>query len=1108
MEDRPEAAATTEGEPERPPPAPRRRWRRWAAIAVLGLVLVGSLFAVRLATGPLSLPTADRVVYRLLADLAGPGGRVAVGSVAVAFERGRGFVLVVDDLSMTGPAGTLDAPRILLDVSVKALLAGRIVGRELYLHEPVLELAPFAVGPAAGPGPVAGLEALDARLARLSAVSATYEFTRFRLADGRIVMPGGDPRLPPPALTAVDVAADVDPSGAARMAVEGLSASGPWRLALERTVAAEGSRLEASGRNLALVDLLPATGPLKRGFALSPALSAAFGPDGRAEAIDLSLSVADGVMQFGRDPERTLDRLDLSLDWHAGEDAFRLASLLVRAGASRVELAGSLAPPAPGDTAWTYRLGAVEARLAPDDVPGPPLVLQDFSIEGTFDPARSLLTFPRAVAVAPLGVFRAAGSVAVGPDGPTFAGSADIAATTVDTLKRIWPPVTAHDARVWLVNEVHGGVIERARADFALTAEDLDGLPETDFHVPGGTSVSIVFRGGSLAMPGDIPALQRARGTARILDREARLDVRSGVLAVEGRAPVAVEAFSAVVEDMAKRPPPGRIAATVSGTADAIAAIAAGEPVNALDALDIAPDDLSGTVSAELFLAGPFGDPIDPDALDWRVAATLEGVSSKAPVAGQTVSEAHVEVTATPRRFAVAGRARIDGIEAEINYSGLAGGAGTSGNAEIVVTDELLAARGIDLGGRLDGPVRVSVGQGEDGRQTVSADLTGARLSLPEAGFGKAKGEPARLTATIERNEDAVLVRDVVLEAGEARLAGSLALDGEGRLVRADVSELRLSRGDRARATVTRANGGWRVRLDAEEIDGRPILTGLGDGGRDGPPGGGEGPRVSFEGTVARFVGHNGFVLDDLSVEGLARGGSVETLTGAGRLSGGAGASEVGVSVTPIGRGTRKVNVRLGNAGDALRFLGLYARMRGGEARMDVALDGAGAMDGTLTARDFTITDEPRLAELIARASDRLPAGRSTDPRPLAFQTREGAPREMPFESLGIDFSGRDGVVTVKEAILRGQVIGGTADGTFDLEAGRLALAGTVIPAYAINNLFGRLPVVGEILGAGRSGGLIGVTFRLAGSLEEPEVSINPISAVAPGIFRKVFEFN
>ena len=51
------------------------------------------------------------------------------------------------------------------------------------------------------------------------------------------------------------------------------------------------------------------------------------------------------------------------------------------------------------------------------------------------------------------------------------------------------------------------------------------------------------------------------------------------------------------------------------------------------------------------------------------------------------------------------------------------------------------------------------------------------------------------------------------------------------------------------------------------------------------------------------------------------------------------------------------------------------------------------------------------------------------------------------------------------------------------------------------------LPLVGAILGNGRDRGLIGVTYRLRGNVKKPELEINPLSVIAPGIFRSIFEY-
>ena len=95
----------------------------------------------------------------------------------------------------------------------------------------------------------------------------------------------------------------------------------------------------------------------------------------------------------------------------------------------------------------------------------------------------------------------------------------------------------------------------------------------------------------------------------------------------------------------------------------------------------------------------------------------------------------------------------------------------------------------------------------------------------------------------------------------------------------------------------------------------------------------------------------------------------------------------------------------------------------------------------------------------------------------------------------------------IEDALLRGAAIGATFTGRYDLPSASISLSGTYLPAYAFNNLFSRIPIVGIIAGGGLTEGLIGVTFKIEGPIAEPRVFFNPLSAVAPGIFRKIFEF-
>jgi hypothetical protein len=94
----------------------------------------------------------------------------------------------------------------------------------------------------------------------------------------------------------------------------------------------------------------------------------------------------------------------------------------------------------------------------------------------------------------------------------------------------------------------------------------------------------------------------------------------------------------------------------------------------------------------------------------------------------------------------------------------------------------------------------------------------------------------------------------------------------------------------------------------------------------------------------------------------------------------------------------------------------------------------------------------------------------------------------------------------LRDGVVRGPSLGATIDGMIDYSRDELHLRGTLVPLYGPNNLLGQLPILGLFLG-GEKEGLVGITYEVVGKPGNPVLRINPISALAPGLLRKVFEF-
>jgi hypothetical protein len=62
-----------------------------------------------------------------------------------------------------------------------------------------------------------------------------------------------------------------------------------------------------------------------------------------------------------------------------------------------------------------------------------------------------------------------------------------------------------------------------------------------------------------------------------------------------------------------------------------------------------------------------------------------------------------------------------------------------------------------------------------------------------------------------------------------------------------------------------------------------------------------------------------------------------------------------------------------------------------------------------------------------------------------------------------------------------------------------------VIPAYTLNRMIGKIPVLGELL-AGADGSVFAANYEMKGDIEDPKISINPLSALSPNSVKQMYD--
>ena len=196
-------------------------------------------------------------------------------------------------------------------------------------------------------------------------------------------------------------------------------------------------------------------------------------------------------------------------------------------------------------------------------------------------------------------------------------------------------------------------------------------------------------------------------------------------------------------------------------------------------------------------------------------------------------------------------------------------------------------------------------------------------------------------------------------------------------------------------------------------------------------------------------------------------------------------------------QGMRTFRLEADDAGAALKAFQVYDNIKGG--RLVVYAEPIrGVYDrnlvGTAEITDFRVVKAPGLARLL---------GALSLPGMIELLGNEGvafSKLESQFDWL---YRPQGGLLVLKEGRTSGNSLGLTFDGVVDNPAGTIDVTGTLVPISGVNNILGSIPLIGDIL-TGGTGGVFAATYSVKGKLEEPDISVNPLSVLAPGILRRI----
>ncbi len=666
-------------------------------------------------------------------------------------------------------------------------------------------------------------------------------------------------------------------------------------------------------------------------------------------------------------------------------------------------------------------------------------------------------------------------------------------------LLNIWPKKNiAMGARDWVADRLISADIDSLKFNMDLPP----GAVGEDGALPD-DAMTLTFDARNVAahyVTGMTP-LTGGAGSGELRGNSFRLNVKRAQV-----GDVAISKGEVVFPEFIPKWRPTYYRFTAKGEAEAMLGVLDQEPLLLLSKVDLSPEQFSGKVSADIEVMRPNKRDVDIREYGYKGKATFEAMNIAELVGDVQFSEASGTIDLETRSMTVRAKALL-ADDAPIDLTWRQNFYQEDGPSQIAMSGVFDSSTG-DLFGVsarqfVRGPVRF------DARATgdlgafqsldVDTDFAEAAMSIDMFGWRKPANEPASGSLKMRFAEDGVYV-DALTIHGEnsADIDGALFFDASGALQSANFK--RFSLADAAELAIT-------AKRDAP---GLLVFTAVGPflnagamieqlfEGPDGKSadGGVWGPGVALTARIDEVAMRNGVTYVDAALDMRRDAQTLQALDFTAFAENGAPLKAT-LSYTGAETGPqRAVEAETSEIGALLSGVFGLNSIEGGEGIVRMVLDpyGAPGVSGELEARDLHVVNAPLLARILSAGSlDGL----------ANLLNGEG----IDFDYAAGEFDYADGMLTIDDMQARGSSVGITADGDISFGAGgRARLNGAVAPVYQLNSALGAAPIIGDILVGKQGEGIVAFSYSVGGETANPTVIVNPLSALTPGIFRRLMQ--
>jgi hypothetical protein len=897
----------------------------------------------------------------------------------------------------------------------------------------------------------------------------------------------------------------------------------PWKLAFEtdesardRTLSLKTSIRELYPRSLASavpqLSLLQAFDMPIAGDA-TLVLSTA----GDIRAATLSVEIGHGSLRLPAIPEAPLevDGGTLKVAYDGAAQRVQLSPSTLRWRGSRITMAGALQSQGQqdGHPVWTYDLGANDGVFAASEFSVPPVSLQSWRARGRILPHRG------EIEVADFNLKAGGAEIALKGD---FVAGADPAGTRLegtlspmplDTLKVLWPKAIAPGARTWVGERV-------AHANFlGGTFRFVSGAgmePGEAGAEPGEHRLSLALQASDVEMRviENMPPVVAPRLLTRIENDALEITIPDAaiVLDPEHSVPLKAGRFTGT-NIMNPAPSMGEIVFGSETTLGLALGVIEKSPLGLLEEAGLPHQGLEGKFEGQFKVTLPLLAELPISAIKVEGKAHITDGKAKDFLGPYDVQGASVGLDITEKAVDANGELLINGVLAKVAWQRIFD-APIDKQPPLRITATLdntdRNQLGLDVNHIVQGevPVEITITRGQRNEPAIRlrADLSNADLLLENVSWHKSPGRPAMLQCDIAQGRThKIELQNFKVAGDDNAIEGRAAIGADNRLREFYFPDFSLNVVTRMEVQGSLGpDNVWKVKAHGSTFDGRDFfrsLFSLGQLAEQHPPAKKPRDGIDLEAEISNVIGFSEVNLRGVKLKLSKRGEKLTALDVRGTLDGG---KPLAVALRQDAGQERQLLADSTDAGQAFKLIDFYPNIQGGRVRLEVNLDGRGPAEktGVLYVEDFRILGDPIISEVFSNADEEQEAKAKG-----AAQRKPKVVREVfEFTRMRVPFSVGYGQFVMEESYLRGPLLGASIRGKVDFKMRRVSLGGTYVPLQGLMGDLCEIPILGPIALGPKCEGLSGMTYAIQGPMDHPQVIVNPLAMLAPGIFREIFQ--